>query len=156
MQQQSRRDLTRWHVAAAVFWFEAIGLMGLGAAVLLSPFSCWGDRLPDTPAPVDDPCAAGEIPIIHDGVAGTWLIVLIAVGLGIAAVWVATRGHPRWRGVGLTVFGLLALVPIVAAATTSLALALIPTLWTGVPALLLLGSAFRLLTPPPDVLAPGG
>jgi hypothetical protein len=149
MQPRVKPDITRWYVAAALFWFEALGFMALGAAFMLSPFACWGDRF-DTPAPANDSCAAGEAPYVYDGSVVAWLAALVVMGLVAVLLWVATSGRPRWRGLGCLALGAAAIAPIVWGATSSALGAMVLFVWTGVPAILLLGAGFRLLNPRPD------
>jgi hypothetical protein len=72
----TRRDLTGWYYAAAVFWFEACGLLLVSAIVVMSPFACWGDRI--DPMRFESPhrislgaiLDAGLAP--HTGASGAW------------------------------------------------------------------------------------
>ena len=141
----ARRDLTAWYYAAAVFWFEACGLLLVSAMVVMSPFACWGD--PIDPMRFESPCARGQNPAY--GTIATLLAALIAVGVATWLIWVVTVGRPRRRGIACLVLGLVALAPIVIVALIDLAFLPVPTVWTGVPALLLLGSAWRRLRPQP-------
>lgn len=54
--------------------------------------------------------------------------------------------HPRWRAGVCLGFGLAAVAPIALFAAVAPIYVFFPLLWTGVPALLLLGSAKHLLT----------
>jgi hypothetical protein len=144
-----RPSLNGWYAAAAIVWFEALGLVALGAAVAVAPLSCWGDRL-YSPAPADDACAAGQSPFLHDGLATAWLVMLIFVAGAAILLWLATANHRRARGAFLLVLAVSALTPIVWAATSSLFAALVVGVWTGIPAILLAGPAISLLTSRPS------
>jgi hypothetical protein len=142
---RSRQDLTRWYVAAAVFWFETLGLLALGAAILMAPLSCFGD--PSDPfAP--SPCAGGP-PFLRDGTAVVWFLAVVGVGLLATVLWIATVGHPRLRGTAFGLLGLAALAPIGWTIVLGEPVGVLMLFtWTGVPAILLLGTAFRLLARP--------
>lgn len=146
MHQEQRSDLSRLYVAAAVFWFEALGSVALLAAYVLSPFACWGHRSEVAPAATDS-CAVGEAPFVHDGTVVVWLIGLLVVGFGAVLLWYATNSRPRVRGLGCIALGVAATGPIARAVLVDPILAVLLFVWMGVPALLLLGAGWRLLRP---------
>ena len=144
MRQTATSDMARLYFIAALFWFEALGFMVLAAALLVSPFSCWGDRFgPATPA--SEACAAGEAPYVHDGSLALWAVILIAIGIGAVLAWVMTGGRPRWRGAACLGIAVAAALLIVWLALSSLIAALLLFVWIGVPAIALLGAANALL-----------
>ena len=132
----TRPDVGRWYFAAAMLWFEVVGILAVAGLTVMSPFACWGDS-PD-PSTRPSPCSIGSNPL-HD-TAVMLGAVLIAMGVAAAILWVATIGRPRWRAIVCTFLGLVALAPF-AIVVVDPALVLLPALWTGVPALLLLGAA---------------
>jgi hypothetical protein len=138
-------DITRWYLAAAVFWFEGLGLMALTVVYFLSPFACWGDRLEGSP-PANDSCAVGEAPFVQDGSLVAWLIGLLAIGFGAVLYWLAANDRPRLLAYGCIGVGHAAMW----AAISDPLFGMLVFVWTGVPALLLLGAGFRLLRGPAD------
>jgi hypothetical protein len=85
--------------AAAVFWFEAWGLMGLAYASIISPLSCWAGG-----------CAPSGVPtLFRGGTFSSWAIDLAAVGAGSLALWIATDGYRHARAVGFLAVGALAI-----------------------------------------------
>lgn len=149
MRRQGTSDIARLYFIAALFWFEALGFMVLGAALLVSPFSCWGDRFgPATPA--SEACAAGEAPYVHDGSLALWALILIAIGIVAVLAWVVTSGRPRWRGAMCLGIAVAAALPIMWLALSSPIAALLLFVWIGVPAIALVGAANALLRTRPD------
>ena len=130
----TRRDVAPWYFGAALFWFEVVGLIGVAGLVVMSPFACWGDPIDVSPAE----CSIGANPLDHTAVMLT--AVLIATGVAAAVLWVETTGRPRWRAIACTLLGLAALTPF-AVVVVDRDWVVVPALWTGVPALLLLGPA---------------
>ena len=148
MPRQATSDIARLYFMAALFWFEVLGFMVLGAALLVSPFSCWGDRFgPATPA--SEACAAGEAPYVHGSLA-VWAVILIAIGMGAVLAWVMTSGRPRRRGTVCLGIAMAAALPIAWLALSSPIAALLLFVWIGVPAIVLLGAATALLRTRPD------
>ncbi len=121
--------------------------MALVAGLVVGPFMCWGDRL-DTPVPADDPCALGVNPIVHNGSALVLLGTLAIVGASMAVAWAATVDRPRLRGIACLAFGLAAAAPLAYFGILLSPAVAIFVVWTMIPAILLIGSAFRLLRRP--------
>lgn len=115
---------------AAVIWFEVVGGLYLAALALLSPF-CWGSG-----------CEATGVPeSFRDGsLVAVWIGYLVAVAVGSALLWTATRRHPVARGSCFTVLGAVAASLVVGWATSDGLVAVFLLLWSGIPAVLLLGS----------------
>jgi hypothetical protein len=136
---------------AVLFGLPAVAtIVTDGAAVVLAPRGCAvGESLSDSPR-TNDPCASADLPLFHIGTDMGWVAVIVGVGISFGVLWLATSGHPRWRGAVCVGFGLAALPPIVLVAAQDVASAFFPLLWTGVPSLLLLGSGARLLAPSAD------
>jgi hypothetical protein len=125
-------DLTPLLTAAAVFWFEAWGLMGLGTAWLLFSFSCaFGG------------CSPGGSPAM------TWigvgLAALVVVGGGSRAWWIATRDRPRARATGFLGLGIVALAAIALVAAIAPLAAIPVAFWTGWPGIVLVVASGRQL-----------
>jgi len=150
MSQEQRRDLTTWYVTAALFWFEAVGAMLLTAAWLISPLSCFGDRFESPGSAADGPCSSVEPNSLLTGPTGLWLALLVGVAAVFLLLWMATRDRPRSRGATCLAFGLAALGMVAWTATAGPIALFLGLLWTGVPALLLIGSASRLIASTPS------
>ena len=136
MGPRSGPDLAGWLTTAALFWFEAIGLMGLAAAYLLSPIACIAAQ---------PGCAPGERALLQGGLGPTWLGVLLAVGVGSLVVWSATEVHRHARAwaflfLGLAAIGTIGLATI-AGSTTALSIAF----WMGWPGIILIATWVRRL-----------
>ena len=82
--------------------------------------------------------------------------MLVVLGLWIAMLWVATLGHPRRRWGGCTELGGGRRGNGRMGRNRRRAAALVLALWTGVPAILLFGCAFRLIFRQSDMAAPAG
>jgi hypothetical protein len=96
-------DLSGWLTAAALFWFEAWGLMGL-VAIAVFPLMAFmhGSWPPWT---------------WSDGTVLRSAALLASVGIGAVVAWASTGGRPRVRAFLFTATGLVGLVVTAAAAT---------------------------------------
>jgi len=128
-------DRRRLATTAAVFWFEAIGAIFVIALVVLSPLSCFGDSFDG-----GEPCPAGPVPLLLGGSLIPWAAMIAGVAPVAIAGWLATRSRPITRAVIFSMLGLLAAVPVILVAAGGGLFAVLPFLWTGIPAVLLLGS----------------
>lgn len=99
----TRADLTGWLSAAALFWFEAWGLMGL-LVIAVGPLIAFmhGSWPPSTWA---------------DGTPLRFAAVLAVVGVGAILIWTITAGRPRLRAAIFTAIGLVGIIAVAAAAT---------------------------------------
>jgi hypothetical protein len=96
-------DVSGWLTAAALFWFEAWGLMGL-VAIAVFPLMAFmhGSWPPWTWA---------------DGTVLRSAALLASVGIGAVVAWASTGDRPRVRAFLFTAPGLIGLVATAAAAT---------------------------------------
>lgn len=123
MRSRPKAQLTPLLTAAAVFWFEAFGLMSLAVAVMASPLRCWGAD-----------CGPGDAYwFVRDGWAAAWVVLLLAVGIGSVVVWRATDRRPKVRARVFLAVGIAALAAIPWAMTAGLAAVFLVALWTGWP-----------------------
>ena len=135
--------------AAAVFWFEVLGLLAVAAIVVVSPLGCFGDPAPGYTGP--GPCPGGVPPVLTDGTLVAWGLFLGGTATAAALAWVATRRHPRARAGTFAAVGAIAAGAVVVAAVVGGLLGVVAFFWIGIPALLLLGSwlpALRRPRPP--------
>jgi hypothetical protein len=123
---------------AAVFWFEVVGVLALGSMLVMSPLSCFGDPAPGYEGP--GPCPDGVPALFRAGSLAVWALTLAGTAGVCLVAWSLSRDHPLLRALAFSVIGLVAVVPIVIVAIHGGVFAVLPFLWTGIPALLLLGS----------------
>ena len=62
-ESRQRAGVEGWTYAAAVFWFEIVGILGFVGGVLAQPLFCYGDPAPGSPGA----CPEGLPPYIQDG-----------------------------------------------------------------------------------------
>lgn len=135
---RAKEGQRRLATTAAVFWFQAVGALAIGALVVLSPLSCYGDPAPGYEGP--GPCPGGVPSLFTNGTLLLWTFVLGATAAVAVGAWFATRVRPLARAMTFSLLGFLAVVPIVLVAIPGGLGAVVPFLWTGIPAILLLGS----------------
>jgi hypothetical protein len=125
---------------AAVFWFEMIGALLVGSIVLFSYspfFTCYGDPAPGNDPP---PCSPGVSALLRDGSLALWALLLGATAAVSIVAWLASRHHATTRAVLFSLLGLIAATAVVVVAVAGGLVAVLPFLWVGIPAFLLLAS----------------
>jgi hypothetical protein len=138
MSEGSRDGQRRLATIAAVFWFEMVGALLIGSMVVLSPLSCFGDPGPGYEGP--GPCPGGAPALFREGSLALWALVLGGTAAVAIFAWLGSRHHPITRAVLFALLGLIAATPVVAVAVAGGVFAVLPFLWVGVPAFLLLAS----------------
>lgn len=122
--ESSRPTQSGWYTAAAIFWFEVLGLMGL-ASIAFVPVVLW----------VNGSSPSGPW---SEGGPAQFALLLAVVGAVSVATWVVGARHARARASVFLTVGLLGLVGIAAAATSGAASLLLVTLWLGWPSVMLI------------------
>ena len=140
MSERVSEGQRRLATIAAVFWFEMIGALVVGSIVLFSSspfFTCYGDPAPGHEPP---PCSPGVSPLLRDGGLALWALLLGGTAVVSIVAWLASRHHASTRAVLFSLLGLIAATPVVIVAVTGGLVAVLPFLWIGIPAFLLLAS----------------
>ncbi|MEI7745186.1 MAG: hypothetical protein WCK58_15730 [Chloroflexota bacterium] len=122
----------RLATVAALFWFEAIGAMVVAGYLLLAPMSCMGDG--------GGPCPGVLTDAFRDGSLAVVLLFMAGAAAAVTAGWAGTQGRPGARALAFSFVGALGAAPVVLAAATDGMAAWLPLLWSGIPAVLLLGT----------------
>lgn len=123
---------------AALFWFEVVGALIVGSMVVLSPLSCFGDPAPGYEGP--GPCPGGVPRLFSEGTLAPWALLLGGAAAFAIIAWLASRHHPLARSVLFSLLGLVAAISVMLVALAGGLVAVLPFLWVGVPAFLLLAS----------------
>jgi hypothetical protein len=122
--------------AAAIFWFATLGILACVGAIILMPFSCWGDPALGSAGA----CPNGVPPYIENGSLALFAAIVVGVIIIAAVAWAATMGRPNGRAVAILILGTVAVTSIVLAFIAELALGVVVTFWLGIPAVLLLAA----------------
>jgi hypothetical protein len=123
-ESRTKPDFSGWLTAAALFWFEVCGMLGLAFMAVLPMVAFMHGRWPPD--------------AWIDGTAIRLVAILAVVGATVIAAWMLAPSRPRLGAAIFTALGLVGMAGILAAAQNSVGAIAAVALWLAWPSAVLL------------------